>query len=178
MTRKPMLWLAAMLAVLMQAAPAQAADSEYRSLELPDEARFEESWVTGNKLHMYLGLGSMAAAIVAGVTAPEAPEGVVVPPSQRKNARSTTHHIAALTAAALGGAAIASGLMLHWDDITNSFGLTDPDILHLVLGLVGTAGYVYAITKGPKRVGDPSNGHSAAGILGAAAMATAITLEW
>ncbi len=170
-------WAAA-ACVALGAQGALAADQDFRKLDLPDEGHFEESWFTADKLHMYLGLGSMAAAVVAATTAPDAPEGVAVPPSQRKNARNTTHHIAAVTAAALGGAAILSGLITHWDDITNSYGITDPDLLHMMLGIVATAAYVWTISKGPQKVGDPSNGHSGIGIVGGAAMLTAIALEW
>lgn len=167
-----------LLALVLGSIQASAADSGYQTLDLPDAGEYKESWLTANKLHLYLGLGSMAAAIVTAATAPEEPEEDVIQVNQRKNAKKTTHYYAAMTAAALGGAAVASGFLLHWDDITNSEGLMDPDVMHLILGLVGTAGYLWAISKAPKFVGDSNNGHSAAGILGGALMATAIVIEW
>ncbi|MDX8402298.1 MAG: hypothetical protein R8K47_06670 [Mariprofundaceae bacterium] len=171
-------WKAVLLALLMATGAAAAQADEAREASGMQEAAYEESWLTANKMHMYLGIGSLAAAAAAAVTAPEAPEGVVVPVNQRKDAKKTFHHQAAVAAAALGGAAILSGLITHWDDVTNSDGLMDPDIMHMILGIVGTAGYVWAISKGPKLVGNNSNGHATAGLLGGAAMITAISYEW
>lgn len=137
---------------------------------------FQESWFTGNKMHMYLGLGSLLAAGITGLTAPDS-EGVVatVPPQSSTN---TTHYYAANAAAALGGAAIVSGLFFHLEDINLDSGLLDPDMLHMLLGIAGTAAYVYAISKAPKVLGGPPAGHPAAGIAGAGLMFTGILLEW
>jgi len=169
---------AAGLACLWMAQAAQAADAEFKKLELPEEPQFEESWLTANKLHMYLGLGSLLAGAIAGATAPEAPEGVVVPPAQRKSATNTTHHYAAKAALYLGGAAVLSGLILHWDDLVNGEGLLDPDRMHAILGTLATVGFALALTQGPKKIGDPSNGHSTYGFLGGALMLAAIAYEW
>jgi len=50
--------------------------------------------------------------------------------------------------------------------------------MHMALGILGTAGYIWAISKAPKLVGNNSNGHATAGLLGGAAMITAISIEW
>ncbi|MDQ6961252.1 MAG: hypothetical protein Q9M28_01795 [Mariprofundaceae bacterium] len=147
---------------------------EYKAYKMPSEP-FQESWFTGNKAHMYLGLGSLLAAGVAGMTAPDS-EGAVVVPNQPST--STTHAYAAKAAAALGGAAVVSGLWYHFEDITLDDGIMDPDMLHMLLGIAGTAAYVYAISKAPKVIGGPPAGHAAAGIAGAGLMFTGIVLEW
>lgn len=146
---------------------------KYQAYQMPSEP-FQESWFTGNKMHMYLGLGSIIAAGVAGMTAPES-DGVVVP---NQSSTNTSHYYAANAAAALGGAAIISGLWYHLEDINLEDGLMDPDMLHMLLGIAGTAAYVYAISKAPKVIGGPPAGHAAAGIAGAGLMFTGIVLEW
>jgi len=163
---------------LCLAVPCQVYGEEnegYEKLDVPPQASFEESYFTANKMHMYLGLGSLIAAGLAGVTAPDS-EGTVV--ATQQSSTNTTHYYLATAAAALGGAAVVSGLILHLDDIQMDNGLMDPDTLHMVLGILGTAGYAYAISKAPKIIGGPSNGHAAAGMAGAALMATGIVLEW
>jgi len=132
---------------------------------------FEESAFTANKMHGYLGIASLTAALLAGVTAPDN-EGVAAGQPIKKG----FHHYAGLTAAALGGAAVVSGLMLHADDLTPDF--LDPDTAHMILGILGTAAYAYAVSKGPKVTGKGAGGHAAAGMAGAALMATAIYLEF
>lgn len=135
------------------------------------EEPFEESAFTANKMHGYLGIASLTAALLAGVSAPDN-EGAVAGQPIKKG----FHHYAGLTAAALGGAAVVSGLLLHADDITPDF--LDPDTAHMILGILGTAAYVYAVSKGPTMTGKGAGGHAAAGMAGAALMATAIYLEF
>jgi len=152
---------------------ANAADQEgYQKLEVP-EINFEESYFTSNKMHMYLGLGSLVAAGLTGLTAPDG-EGVVT----NQSSKNTAHAYLAETTLALAGAAIASGLYLHWDDVNVENGLMDPDNLHMILTILGAAGYAYAISKAPGVIGGSSNGHSGAGIAGAAFMLTGIAFEW
>ena len=116
----------------------------------------------------------MLAAGLTGLSAPDGGEGAVVTTQQPST--NTAHYYFANAAAALGGAAIVSGLLLHFDDI--EMDALDPDTLHMVLTILGTAGYVYAIGKAPKIIGGNSNGHASAGIAGAALMATGIYFEW
>lgn len=133
---------------------------------------FKESAFTANKMHGYLGVASLASALLAGMTAPDN-EGAVI---AGQPAKKGFHHYAGITAAALGGAAVVSGLLLHADDLTPDF--LDPDTAHMILGILGTAAYAYAVSKGPKQVGMGTGGHAAAGMAGAAVMAAAIYLEF
>lgn len=131
----------------------------------PEEKPWREPFFTRNKLHKYLGLGSMACAIAAAVSAPESEGG---PVSDEKG----FHHYAAKTAAGLGGAAIGTGLVFHWKDFSFRDGLLDPDILHMLLGTLGTAGYVIAVNSAPDA------GHASAGMIGGAAMLLSIKIAW
>jgi len=150
----------------------------YKTYKVPvaSQDQFEESWFTGNKMHMYLGLGSLLAAGVAGMSAPDS-EGLVAG-AALQSSTNTTHYYAANAAAALGGAAVVSGLFFHLEDINLDSGFMDPDMLHMLLGIAGTAAYAYAISKAPKVIGGPPAGHASAGIAGAGLMFTGILLEW
>jgi len=153
---------------------ANAADqNDYQKLEVP-EVNFEESYFTGNKMHMYLGLGSLVAAGLTGLTAPDG-EGVTTTNQPSKN---TAHAYFADATLALAGAAIVSGLYLHWEDVNVDNGFMDPDNLHMILTILGSAAYAYAIVKAPSVIGGSSNGHSSAGIAGGALMLTGIAFEW
>jgi len=145
----------------------------YQKMNIP-ETDFHESKFTGNKIHMHLGLASIIAAGLTGLTAPDGGDGAVRTTGQ--SSKNSAHYYLANAAAALGGAAVVSGLILHLDDV--EMDAMDPDTLHMVLTILGTAGYVYAISKAPKVVGGSSNGHAVAGIAGAALMATGIYFEW
>jgi hypothetical protein len=163
------------LAMCLSISQAYAGELDgYQKMNILEESPFEESYFTGNKMHMYLGLGSMIAAGLTGITAPGGGDGAVRTTGQ--SSKKSAHYYLANAAAALGGAAVVSGLILHFDDI--EMDAMDPDTLHMVLTILGTAGYVYAISKAPKVLGGPSNGHAVAGIAGAALMATGIYFEW
>ncbi len=162
-------------AVMGMASPSYAGENDgYQTLNIPDGGAFHESKFTANKIHMHLGLASLIAAGLTGLTAPDGGDGAVRTTGQ--SSKNSAHYYLANAAAALGGAAVVSGLLLHFDDI--EMDALDPDTLHMVLTILGTAGYVYAISKAPKIVGGSSNGHAAAGIAGAALMATGIYFEW
>jgi len=128
-------------------------------------AQWHEPWLTGNKAHEYMGLGSL---ILAGLTVATAPNSEAA--NGTKN--DSTHRALANGALALGLGAVTTGFIYHYDDIHWDNGITDPDNLHMILGLLGTAGYAIAIANGGK------GGHSTAGIIGAASMVGAIKLEW
>jgi len=170
---RKILGLAVLTACLGVSQAYAGAQDGYQKLDIP-ATTFKESYFTSNKLHMYLGLGSMLAAGLTAVTAPGGSEGAVQTTGQ--TSKNTAHYYLANAAFALGGAAVVSGLLLHWDDIRMD--ALDPDTLHMVLTILGTAGYAYAISKAPKVIGGPSNGHAVAGIAGAALMATGIYFEW
>ncbi len=127
----------------------------------------EKSLLSGKRVHQYLGLGSLLFAGIAAGLAPDT-EGRVQVSASRRN----LHRAMGITAAALGGAAIANGFYVHGDDFNLDNGWSDPDNLHVLLAIAGTLGYAAAIaTKG-------KGAHAAAGAGGAALMGLGIVLEW
>lgn len=122
------------------------------------QAVYEERLFTANTVHKYLGLGSI---LLAGLT-------VIAP----KEDGDSLHHQLGEGAAILGVGAVATGLVFHWEDIHLASGLKDPDNLHLILGTLGTAGYLMASSAAP------DSPHPTYGVAGAVSMATAIKLTW
>jgi len=165
--------LAMLFSILILPLQGFAEDNGFQELKIP-ETKFEEPRFTGNKIHMHLGLAAIIAAAITGITAPDS-EGAV---NTGQTSKNTVHYYAANATAALSAAAVVSGLYLHLDDISLDYGITDPDMMHMILTTVGTAAYFYAISKAPKVLGGNSNGHATAGILGAGLMFTGIALEW
>jgi hypothetical protein len=134
-----------------------------------DEEPWHAPWLTGNKLHQYLGIGSLLAAGLAAVTAPEGEdEGGGGGTGDEKG----FHHYAGWTAAGLAGAAVGTGLVFHLDDIRLRDGFLDPDNLHALLGILATTAYFVAVTSAP------DTSHAGMGIAGAAAMLISIKLAW
>ena len=131
-------------------APARSG-SATRSPEVIEPA----PWYGANNIHKYLGLGSIA---LAGLT--------LISPKEEDG----PHEYFARGAAALGVAAVATGLYAHWDDIDASW--SNPDTQHALLGALGALGILAAVAKGGK--GD----HAAYGGVGAASMLVAIKLTW
>lgn len=115
----------------------------------------EAPWYGRNNMHKYLGLGSLGAAALTMI-APKTEGGA--------------HEFFANAAAALGGAAIATGAYAHWGDL--DFTWDDPDTKHALFGVLGTLGFLAAVAKGGE------SGHAAAGSLGALSMIAAIKYEW
>jgi len=131
------------------------------------EERWHAPWITGNKLHQYLGIGSLVAAGLAAFSAPGDDEG-----GSGDGEGGGFHHTAGWTAAILGGAAVGTGLVFHLDDIRLRDGFLDPDNLHALLGIMATAAYFAAVNKAP------GSGHGSMGELGAVAMLVSIKLAW
>lgn len=117
----------------------------------------DRPWVTANRVHQYLGLASIALATLT-VLSPKEENG--------------PHEYFAKGAAALGGAAIASGFIVHSDDISLSNGWGDPDNQHALLTTIGTLGYLLAVSQAPDST------HAGAGMTGFVAMALGIRLTW
>jgi hypothetical protein len=128
---------------------------------------YRERWITGNKLHKYLGIGSIASAGLTLLTVGQANEG-----ENGGKADGGIHETFARTATALGGAAVLTGLLFHWDDIKLSNGFSDPDNLHMLLTTLGTLGYAEAVNRAP------GDGHSGYGSAGAVSMALGIKMVW
>ncbi len=124
-----------------------------------DEKRpvFKPRPVTLNKVHKYLGYASMVSAVLTGLS-PKTAGG--------------PHELFGTAAAVFGAAAIASGFAFHYEDIGLSGGFGDPDNLHMLLGILGTAGYAVAVSSGE------DGGHGGPGTLGALSMAMAIKSTW
>lgn len=148
------LWIAATDSEL-NATPASEASAN--AITPQPEEKFREPWFTGNKVHQYLGIGSITLATLA-LLAPKEEEGA--------------HESLAKGAAALGGAAVASGLVFHWDDIANGGGLSDPDNQHALLATLGAIGFAMAVSDAPEEE------HAAYGASGFMAMAIGIRLTW
>ena len=112
-------------------------------------------WYERNNLHKYLGLGAIA---LTGLT--------IVSPK----AENGPHEYFARGAAALGVAAVATGVFAHWDDIDASW--RNPDTQHAVLGTLGALAMLAAVAQGGKA------GHVGLGALGTVGMVVAIKLTW
>lgn len=122
---------------------------------------YHERWLTANKVHKYLGIGSISAA---GLT--------LLASGEAEGTDGGTHGQLAKLAAGLGGAAVLTGLIFHWDDISLANGFSDPDNLHMLLTTLGTLGYAKAVDLAP------DEGHSGYGSFGAASMALGIKMVW
>ncbi len=141
------------------------------------KSEFEPSWLTGGKVHQYLGLGTI---VLAGVTAATAPgEGCehncTAATTQPRDTHGTHAKLAEATIA-MAAAAIATGLITHWDDFSLSDGITDPDNLHILLGVTGAAVMAYAVNRS-KNSAVPIS-HAGIAELGALGMVTAIKITW
>jgi len=117
---------------------------------------YKERMITANKLHKYLGIGSIGAAVLTGLS-----------PKEENGA----HEAFGKTAAALGVGAIITGAIFHWEDIDLSNGTGDPDNIHLALTTLGTLGFLSAVSEAPKP-------HAGAGVAGAISMAIGIKMVW
>lgn len=140
-------------------------------------AEFEPKLITGSKIHQYLGWGAIALAGAAMVTAPG--EGcehncnaATMPPRDVNG----THAQLAKASVALAEAAIISGLITHWDDFSTEDGWSDPDNLHVLLGITGAALMAYAVNKSASSSVPVS--HAGMAELGAIGMLVAVKLTW
>lgn len=137
--------------------------SEFKKMPvgIKDKPVFKEDWLTANKIHKYLGIGSLTLALLSAI-APKPP---------KDNLDQGSHKQLAEGAAVLGGAAIATGLMFHSDDIFN-YGASDPDNLHATYASLGAVGYALAVSDAPQAQ------HVRYGILGAVLMTIGIKYTW
>jgi len=132
-------------------------DSDKATSFSKDNKDFKEPWLTGSKVHEYLGLGALA---LVGLTA--------LAPKEEGGA----HEHFAKAATVLASAAVTTGLIYHWDDFHLKDGFKDPDNQHVMLGALGALAMLYAVSKAP------DSGHAGAGLLGGAAMGVAIKITW
>lgn len=165
---------------LMLAANDSAATTKTSSSVVAPSAQpeFEESWLTGGKAHMVLGLATVVTALATGATAPgegceeSCPAGYVAPPRETNG----THAKLAKATVALAAATVATGLYYHWDDFHLEDGLTDPDNLHVILGVTGAALMAYATAKSAGSSTPVS--HAGMGMAGAYGMIAAVKIAW
>ena len=128
---------------------------------IKDKPVFKEDWLTANKMHKYLGIGSLSLALLAAI----APK----PPKDKPD--DGNHKALAEGAAVLGGAAVATGLMFHYDDIFD-YGASDPDNLHATYATLGAIGFAMAVSDAPAAQ------HVGYGVLGAVLMGIGIKYTW
>jgi hypothetical protein len=136
---------------------------------------FEPPLFSGDQLHKYLGLTTIALAGLAAVTAPGSAEGAVPQTAPPRDVNGT-HAKLAKAAGAMALATVASGLIDHWNDFHLDDGFSDPDNLHALLGTAGALAMVYAINKSANSSVPTS--HAGTAELGAVAMVVAIKLTW
>lgn len=151
----------AILLAAMDAPEASAAENQRQHLTTTPKGQnmepYRERRFTLNTTHKYLGIGSL---LLGGLT-------VLAPKSE-----TGIHHELGKAAAALGGAAVVSGLILHHDDIGLEGGFDNPDNMHALLGGLGAVGFILAADKGPE------SSHATYGALGGVSMALAIKYSW
>lgn len=132
------------------------------STTLQSEEPFKTPWFTGNKAHQYLGLSSLALGALAAI----------VPKPDEDDYESSLHHQLALGATYLGGAAVGTGLVFHYKDLSMKKMFRNPDNLHALLAVIGTAGFLLAVNAAP------DESHATPGIIGIVGMASAIKITW
>lgn len=137
-------------------------------------SEYEPSWLTGGKAHQYLGLGTI---VLAGLTAATAPEGCEENCSANTPRETNgTHARLAKATVALAAATITTGVLAHWDDFHLEDGITDPDNLHVLLGVTGAALMAYAVNKSMHSSTEVS--HAGIAEAGALGMVAAIKITW
>lgn len=122
-----------------------------------DDSEYKDRWLTANKTHKWLGIGSLALAVASAIV-PKEEEGA--------------HHDLAEGALILGGAAAATGLIFHYDDLSGKNFFSNPDNWHAMLTTLGVVGYAIAVDQGGE------GGHAGAGIAGMVFMIGGIKMTW
>ena len=137
---------------------------------------FEPPLITGNKVHKYLGLGTIVFAALTAMTAPDdGCESNCAATTTPRQTNGTHAHLAEVTVA-MAAAAIATGLIVHWDDFKLTDGITDPDNLHILLAVSGAALMAYAVNKSKNSTVPVS--HAGIAEMGALGMVATIKITW
>lgn len=123
---------------------------------------FKEPWLTTSKTHQYLGLGSLAFGVLTAMS----------PKPNPNDYKDSLHRKFALGATYLGGAALASGFVFHYKDLSLNKLFRNPDNLHALFATIGTVGFLLAVNAAPEE------SHATPGIVGLAGMATAVKITW
>lgn len=143
--------------VFLAAADGQSSSKMKAMVESGPAVDYEDRLFTGNTIHKYLGIGSIAAAVLTALS-PKEEDG--------------PHEYFAKTSAVLGVGAVATGLGFHYEDIGMDGGLKDPDNLHALWAGLGAAGIAYAAAIGP------DSPHQTFGSVGAIAMIIGVKYTW
>lgn len=137
---------------------------------------FEPDPFSGSKMHQYLGIATVGAAAATFLTHFHPCEGPACGQQPPRNTHGLHANLGRATAL-LAAATVASGLMAHWDDFHKEDGISDPDNLHVLLGVTGAAMMAYAINKSARSSVTPTK-HAPLAELGALSMIVAIKLTW
>ncbi len=140
------------------------------------KAEFSEPWMSGDKLHQYMGFTTLALVAATAFSAPEGCEGANCANTTQVRQTNGTHAKLAKAAAFMAAATVTSGLIDHWDDFHMEDGFTDPDNLHAMLGTAGALMMMYAVNKSANSAVPVS--HAGIAELGGIAMAVAVKLTW
>jgi hypothetical protein len=139
------------------------------------QAPYEPPLLSGSNTHLALGLATIASAALTAMTAPDGCENNCGAGPVARDVNGAHAKFAKATVA-LAAATIASGLIVHWDDFYLEDGFTDPDNLHVLLGVTGAALMAYAVNKSANSTVPVS--HAGVAELGALGMIVAIKLTW
>jgi hypothetical protein len=134
-------------------------------------ADFREPWISGSKVHEYLGLATLGAALATSLTAPSSCHSNSncvngLPPT------TGTHQTLGRTTGVLALATVATGLLFHWDDMHFDDGLKDPDTQHWLLASTGALLLADAVNRAPAK------SHAAQAEAGAGLMLIAVKISW
>lgn len=134
--------------------------------------KFEPPIFSKRKAHQYLGLSTIALAALTALTAPEDCNDINCPPRDVNG----THATLAKATIAMAAATIATGLYAHWNDFSLADGWSDPDNLHVLLGVTGAALMAYAVNTSANSSVPVS--HAGIAEAGALLMVVTIKLTW
>ncbi|TAJ79394.1 MAG: hypothetical protein EPO42_06190 [Gallionellaceae bacterium] len=153
-----------------------AANAGAKQAPVTPAAEFEPPLLSGSNAHQYLGLGTIVLAGLTAVTASEGCEGSTCPANAPRD-RTGTHAKLAYATVGMAAATIASGLVTHWDDFSLEDGWSDPDNLHVLLGVAGAGLMAYAVQKAASQATGKVD-HAGLAEAGALGMVVAIKLTW
>jgi hypothetical protein len=140
----------------------QSMNDSAQDESIEPKPKFSERWFTANKFHQYLGWGAVTAAVVAGL----------LPKPEGDDSEHGAHHTVAIASAFLGGAAVGTGLLFHYKDLSLKKGFSNPDNLHALLATLGAIGLAMAVSEAP------NSRHASYGIGGAVLMLGGIKVTW
>lgn len=128
--------------------------------------------LTPNKIHQYLGIAALVAGAVTAATFSLAEDPPPPVPGAENEAEGGFHEVLADVTVALAASAVATGFAYHHEDVGLGKPLNDPDNLHMMLTLLGSAGFFAATAL------EGDSGHSIYGGVGGAAMLMGIKIAW